>query len=76
VLWKVKYALHKVDSKGVCAWHCCKGDFAMKVSKSKIVKMSRVGKKDLIFKDWNVKFGVKVHQILQLASMEQKASKI
>jgi hypothetical protein len=76
VLWKVKDALHNIVSEGVCVWHCRKGDFAMTISKSKIVKTSCVVKKTPISKDWNVKFGVEVHQMLQVASMEVKASKI
>ncbi len=38
--------------------------------------MSCVVEKTPISKDWNVKFGVEVHQMLQLASMELEASKI
>ncbi len=53
-----------------------KGDFAKKISKSEIIKLSYVVEKIPISKDWNVKFGVDVHQMLQLASMELKASKI
>lgn len=48
----------------------------MKVSKSKIVEMLHATKKTPISKNWNVKLGGEVHQMLQLASMELEASKL
>jgi len=76
-----KLELQRKELKGVksmqvkCNSHL-KGDFAVKVSKSKIVEMSHVAEKAPISNDWNVKFGIEVHQMLQLASMELKTSKI
>jgi hypothetical protein len=64
-----KLKLQRKELKGVksmqvkCNSHF-KGDFAMKVSKSKIIETSCVTKKAPISNDWNVKFGVKVHQML------------
>jgi hypothetical protein len=52
------------------------GDFIVKVSNFEIIEMSNVAKKTPISKNWNVKLGGKVHQMLQLASMELEASKI
>jgi hypothetical protein len=51
-------------------------DFALKVSKSKIAETLCVTKKAPISNNWNVKFGVEVHQMLQLPLMELEAFKI